>query len=136
MSVNGYDIDAIVAKLQTAVDARYRCSGAVRNITGTGREYGPMVTLINGLKHGRINAAICARTHAENFSEASVSGQADRAEAIAAILDRTTHEDDDVRRWMPDHPAEVARAATGLHEYARAARAALAKGASPEPDEL
>lgn len=132
-----YDVDAIVADIGNRTDAegkpilaRYRESAAISSVTGidsgAGGKYGPMVNLCNDLRHGLIDPVDLARWQvAEGFSRESVAGQADRAEAIAQVLDRTEHSDDDVRQWMPEHPAETARMAAGLHEYARAAREAL-----------
>jgi hypothetical protein len=127
-SGTSYDVDAIVARLN-GLDARYRSSAAIHRVTGIDSgamaKYGPMVSLFNDLRRGLLDPADCERWHAENFSREAVAGQADRAEAIARVLDRTEHCDDDVLQWMPEHPPEVARAAAGLHEYARAAREAL-----------
>ena len=113
-----YDVDAIHPTL-TGLDPRYRGSAAIHRVTGLDSgamgKYGPMVSLFNDLLHGRLDPADTGHWHAENFSREAVAGQADRAEAIAQLLDRTEHED----------AAGMARAAAGLHEYARAAREAL-----------
>lgn len=136
MTGTSYNVDALVANIGGRTDpqgnpimARYRASATISSVTGidsgAGAKYGPMVNLFNDLTRENADPADIARFHAENFSEQSVAGQADRAEAIAQVLDRTEHTDDDVRQWMPQHPAETARVAAGLHEYARAAREAI-----------
>lgn len=128
-----YDVNGIAAKV-SKVDARYRASAAIGHvIPEKGSTYGPMVSLVNDFKHGRLDPADTARFHAENFPR-STAEQADRAEAIAQVLDRLDHSDEDVRKWMPEHPAEVAKAAAGLHEYARAAREALAGKGTAKAD--